>query len=108
MARATVSPSDRAPHTGSVSGDAVRPALNPKRRMELRGEAVDAVRYPTRPTSPKRAPESATDVSSEDRWVQTVREVQLVAHRAGYVDVSEQAIRRAYLRGESLLADYRV
>lgn len=42
------------------------------------------------------------------QWNQTVHEVQTIAARAGYVDVGETDIRRAYMYGESLLADYRV
>jgi hypothetical protein len=41
-------------------------------------------------------------------WENTVREVQDIASQAGFLDVTEQEIRRAYMRGESLLADYRV
>lgn len=42
------------------------------------------------------------------QWEGKVRDIQNIAAKAGFVDVSEQAIRRAYLQGESLLADYRV
>lgn len=42
------------------------------------------------------------------QWRETVREVQQIAEKAGYVGVTEQDIRRAYTQGESLLADYRV
>lgn len=42
------------------------------------------------------------------QWAQKVQEIQQVAEKAGFVGVSEQDIRRAYVHGESLFADYRV
>lgn len=36
-----------------------------------------------------------------------VQEIQQVARQLGYLDVSEQVIKKAYLQGQSLLADYR-
>lgn len=42
------------------------------------------------------------------QWRQTVSEVTHIAQKAGYVGLSEQDIQRAYVNGESLLADYRV
>lgn len=42
------------------------------------------------------------------QWQRKVQEIQNIANKAGYVDVTEQDIRRAYSQGESLLADYRV
>jgi len=38
----------------------------------------------------------------------SVDEIQTIARRAGYLDVSEADIHRAYVYGESLLTDYRV
>ncbi len=55
------------------------------------------------PDMPSRATSSLSP-----QWQQTVLEVKSIAAKAGYIDVSEQDIRRAYTRGESLLADYRV
>lgn len=37
-----------------------------------------------------------------------IDDIRAVAERAGYVGLSERDIRRAYIMGESLLADYRV
>lgn len=42
------------------------------------------------------------------QWQRRVNEIQNIAAKAGFVDVTEQDIRRAYQFGESLLADYRV
>lgn len=42
------------------------------------------------------------------QWRQTVDEVSRIAQRAGYVGLNENDIQRAYVYGESLLADYRV
>ena len=42
------------------------------------------------------------------QWRQTVSEVTQIARQAGYVGLSESDIQRAYVNGESLLADYRV
>lgn len=36
------------------------------------------------------------------------RDIQQVASKAGFVGLTETDIRQAYLRGESLLTDYRV
>jgi hypothetical protein len=36
------------------------------------------------------------------------REIKSIGQRAGYLDVPDEAIRRAYLHGDSLLSDYRV
>ncbi len=57
-------------------------------------------RLPETPVGP------ANNISPQ--WRNTVREVQQIAQRAGFIGVSEQDIQRAYARGESLLADYRV
>ena len=66
----------------------------------------------TAPPSPRAVPEApkAADIPAPSlpHWEQTVREVQHIAHQAGYVGVNEQDIRRAYQYGESLLADYHV
>jgi hypothetical protein len=35
-------------------------------------------------------------------------DIRSVAERAGFVGISERDIRRAYMMGESLLADYKV
>ncbi|HEY9686476.1 MAG TPA: hypothetical protein V6C52_05835 [Coleofasciculaceae cyanobacterium] len=51
---------------------------------------------------------SAMPTGLASPWENTVREVQDIASQAGFLDVTEQDIRRAYMRGESLLADYRV
>jgi hypothetical protein len=37
-----------------------------------------------------------------------VNDIQKIAQKAGYLDVNPVDIQRAYLRGESLLVDYRV
>lgn len=42
------------------------------------------------------------------QWQRKVNEIQNIATKAGFIDVTEQDIRRAYQFGESLLADYRV
>ncbi|WP_373533001.1 hypothetical protein [Vampirovibrio sp.] len=42
------------------------------------------------------------------QWQRRVNEIQNIATKAGFVDVTEQDIRKAYQFGESLLADYRV
>lgn len=60
----------------------------------------------TRPLADE--PLASTQSLPHGQWSQTVQEVQSIAQRAGYVDVTEQDIRRAYTLGESLLADYRV
>jgi hypothetical protein len=57
-------------------------------------------------TSPAPTPIPVAGLASP--WESTVREVQDIASQAGFLDVTEQDIRRAYVRGESLLADYRV
>lgn len=46
--------------------------------------------------------------SVSPQWQRKVNDIQNIAARAGFVDVTEQDIRRAYQFGESLLADYRV
>lgn len=46
--------------------------------------------------------------SVSPQWQRKVNDIQSIAARAGFVDVTEQDIRRAYQFGESLLADYRV
>jgi len=42
------------------------------------------------------------------QWSRKVQDIQTVAAKSGFVGISEQEIRRAYVQGESLLADYRV
>ena len=51
---------------------------------------------------------SAVSQAVSPQWAQKVQEIQQVAEKAGFVGVSEQDIRRAYVHGESLFADYRV
>ena len=46
--------------------------------------------------------------TNSPQWSRKVQDIQSIAARAGFVDVSEQDIRRAYVQGDSLLADYRV
>lgn len=69
------------------------------------------------PSAPQMAPKGLanSDVAVAEAssnltgtWGQTVREVQSIAQKAGFIGVTEQDIRRAYTMGESLLADYRV
>ncbi len=62
---------------------------------------------------PSAEPESAPlnlvgSLARSPQWCQTVREVSEIANRAGYLGLSETDIQRAYVTGESLLADYRV
>jgi hypothetical protein len=42
------------------------------------------------------------------QWSRKVQDIQNVAAKAGFMGISEQDIRRAYVQGDSLLADYRV
>ena len=46
--------------------------------------------------------------TNSPQWSRKVQDIQTIAAKAGFVDVSEQDIRRAYVQGDSLLADYRV
>lgn len=46
--------------------------------------------------------------ANSPQWARKVQDIQNIAARTGFVDVSEQDIRRAYVQGDSLLADYRV
>lgn len=57
------------------------------------------------PSAPVSVPHSQ---SVSPQWQRKVNEIQNIAHKAGFVGVTEQDIRRAYQFGESLLADYRV
>lgn len=60
------------------------------------------------PVEPEGAPLNLGALARSPQWRQTVREVTDIAGRAGYVGLSETDIQRAYVYGESLLADYRV
>lgn len=55
-------------------------------------------------SAPKAVP---TAKNQPDPHQDMYREVQDIAGRLGYVGLSETAIHRAMVRGESLLADYR-
>jgi len=46
--------------------------------------------------------------ANSPQWSRKVQDIQNVAAKAGFMGVSEQDIRRAYVQGDSLLADYRV
>lgn len=46
--------------------------------------------------------------TASPQWQRKVNDIRTIAAKAGFIDVSEQDIRRAYQFGESLLADYRV
>ena len=42
------------------------------------------------------------------QWNRKVQEIQNIAQKSGFIGVTEQDIRQAYMQGSSLLADYRV
>ena len=46
--------------------------------------------------------------ANSPQWSRKVQDIQNIASKAGFLGVSEQDIRRAYVQGDSLLADYRV
>ncbi len=52
--------------------------------------------------------QSPTLPSNSPQWSRKVQDIQNIAAKAGFLGVSEQDIRRAYVQGDSLLADYRV
>jgi hypothetical protein len=54
------------------------------------------------------APTAATSAAASPQWSRKVHEIQQIAEKAGFIGVSEQDIRQAYMQGSSLLADYRV
>ncbi|HEY9746828.1 MAG TPA: hypothetical protein V6C99_11495 [Oculatellaceae cyanobacterium] len=75
-------------------------------RQETQPESVPA---PSAPIADRVAETSvAAFTLPQAGWGETVREVQSIAERVGYIGVTEQDIRRAYTLGESLLADYKV
>jgi hypothetical protein len=51
---------------------------------------------------------SAALPANSPQWSRKVQDIQNTAAKAGFLGVSEQDIRRAYVQGDSLLADYRV
>lgn len=51
---------------------------------------------------------ASTLPANSPQWSRKVQDIQNIASKAGFVGVSEQDIRRAYVQGDSLLADYRV
>jgi hypothetical protein len=53
-------------------------------------------------------PVNSGSAAVSPQWQRRVNEIQNIATKAGFVDVTEQDIRKAYQFGESLLADYRV
>ena len=42
------------------------------------------------------------------QWSRKVQDIQNIAEKSGFTGISEQDIRRAYVQGNSLLADYHV
>lgn len=81
-----------APEQAPVSSPAMGPSI------EIAKPSVD--------TSLDATP--AISQAMSPQWNQKVQDIQQVAAKAGFVGVSEQDIRRAYMQGDSLLADYRV
>jgi len=53
-------------------------------------------------------PEVNIPVINPQQWRNTVQEVREIASQAGFIGLTERDIQRAYVYGESLLADYRV
>lgn len=79
---------------------AAKPASAPEIQQAAPARKIEA------PVQPVTAVTTPSGMSPQ--WESTVREVQDIASKAGYIGVTEQDIKQAYLRGESLLADYRV
>ncbi|MCE3233852.1 MAG: hypothetical protein K0Q50_32 [Vampirovibrio sp.] len=93
--------------------------LKAQQAWEARRASKTNANEQTAPASPSASPaievarptlDSTPSVSQAvaPQWAQKVQEIQQVAEKAGFVGVSEQDIRRAYVHGESLFADYRV
>jgi hypothetical protein len=53
-------------------------------------------------------PSPAATTPMPSRLSRSIPEIQDIARRAGFLGLTEQDIQRAYVRGESLLTDYRV
>jgi hypothetical protein len=60
---------------------------------------------PVRPTEGPRAARSTSGLTPE--LPIAMNEVRAIAEQAGFVGITDRDIRRAYVMGESLLADYR-
>jgi hypothetical protein len=85
--------------TGIPTGDGAIPLPMPKPefpRESARIERTDAT------------PSPATTAPMPSRLSRSIPEIQEIAYRAGFLGLTEQDIQRAYVRGESLLTDYRV
>lgn len=89
--------------------------LKAQQAWEARRASKVQIETPATPTLPKieiNTPElpanNAPQQTVSPQWQRRVNDIQNIAKKAGFVDVSEQDIRRAYQFGESLLADYRV
>lgn len=83
-------------------------AVPPDAKVELSQAAVKNI-----PSNPVAAMTSAAEPAAVNQtvspqWRNKVQDIRQVAEKAGFVDISDQDIQRAYTRGESLLADYRV
>lgn len=89
--------------------------LKAQQAWEARRAGKTQIEKPASQTAPKieiNTPDLPADSGSTQtvspQWQRRVNEIQNIAAKAGFVDVTEQDIRRAYQFGESLLADYRV
>jgi hypothetical protein len=88
--------------------DATQVNVTPSNRQNPKATSNSQQSQDLKTSSNSNASRVSTPVQSE--WEKGIpfQEIKNIAERAGYVGLSNRDIKEAYVRGESLLADYRV
>lgn len=107
------------PGTSAIQTLKAQQAWEARRAAKTQAPAAEQMApiAPSAPKAPNTQPvlenlsldnSSAALPSNSPQWSRKVQDIQNIATKAGFLGVSEQDIRRAYVQGDSLLADYRV
>jgi hypothetical protein len=96
------------PGTQSLQSLKAQQAWESRRANKTEAQKPAAQATPFIEIAKPELPVNTISTAVSPQWQRRVNEIQNIATKAGFIDVTEQDIRNAYQFGESLLADYRV